>query len=181
MAETPEVLAKRAYDKAYYAARKEIRRAQMRAYDAANREAVRIRRQTSYVENRDVITARQKVYRVANRAGLSAKQLAWREANPDAVLAQRIAYRRTEAGRLVHIASGGKRRARKRGTSVGKIDWTQVWSTFDGTCGVCKQPLQRDTDAYHIDHIVALASGGAHVTANLQVTHAVCNLRKGKN
>lgn len=34
-------------------------------------------------------------------------------------------------------------------------------------------------DTPHVDHVVPLSRGGAHVEGNLQLTHAVCNLKKG--
>ena len=33
----------------------------------------------------------------------------------------------------------------------------------------------------HIDHIKPYSKGGRHVLGNLQVTHSLCNLRKGAN
>lgn len=33
----------------------------------------------------------------------------------------------------------------------------------------------------HIDHIIPLAKGGKNVVANLQLTHACCNLKKHDN
>lgn len=45
------------------------------------------------------------------------------------------------------------------------------------TCGICGAPVP--SDDVHIDHIVALANGGPHEEANMQVAHSLCNKRKG--
>jgi len=152
-----------------------------RARDAAryrrNREAI-----LAYARmNKDVFKPRQQAWRAANKDVKRVYDAAYYATNCDTIKVRTKAHQKTERGRLTSVACGGKRRALKRGTSVGKIDWPQVWSTFDGNCGICKQPLQRGVDKVHIDHIVALANGGAHVTANLQVAHATCNQHKGMN
>lgn len=36
-----------------------------------------------------------------------------------------------------------------------------------------------DPANWHLDHIVPLSKGGEHSYANTQVTHPVCNQRKG--
>ncbi len=56
-----------------------------------------------------------------------------------------------------------------------------------GRCGICGGELDWDAERGpeqamqrgHIDHIVPLEVGGRHVIANLQMTHAACNLGKG--
>jgi 5-methylcytosine-specific restriction endonuclease McrA len=47
-----------------------------------------------------------------------------------------------------------------------------------GLCGICQRPTERD-DEIHIDHIQPLSHGGATDLPNLQLSHAICNLRKG--
>jgi 5-methylcytosine-specific restriction endonuclease McrA len=42
-------------------------------------------------------------------------------------------------------------------------------------CG-CGEPLGT---AFHLDHIHPLARGGSHTMDNLQITHPICNIRKG--
>jgi hypothetical protein len=44
-------------------------------------------------------------------------------------------------------------------------------------CGICGGPVP-ETDV-QIDHVIPLARGGPHEAANLQVSHSLCNQRKG--
>ena len=44
-------------------------------------------------------------------------------------------------------------------------------------CAVCQGPMGFYES--HIDHIVPLVAGGSDELHNLQLTHAMCNLRKG--
>lgn len=44
-------------------------------------------------------------------------------------------------------------------------------------CQICGERV--DPDDVHLDHIKPLSHGGETDTANLQVTHSGCNLRKG--
>lgn len=45
------------------------------------------------------------------------------------------------------------------------------------TCGICNLPVQPDD--IHIDHIHPVALGGTDNPDNLQVSHSICNMRKG--
>lgn len=36
-----------------------------------------------------------------------------------------------------------------------------------------------DTQTHHVDHIIPWSMGGGNETANIQILHATCNLRKG--
>jgi HNH endonuclease len=47
----------------------------------------------------------------------------------------------------------------------------------DGICKLCRRPVSYE-DASP-DHKVPLSKGGEHVIENLQLSHLVCNLRKG--
>lgn len=50
--------------------------------------------------------------------------------------------------------------------------------TRDGmTCQLCHEPV--DPEDIHIDHVVPVSRGGTDVLGNLQVTHSLCNMRKG--
>lgn len=45
------------------------------------------------------------------------------------------------------------------------------------TCQLCLGPV--DPDDVHLDHIQPWSKGGEHTEANLQVTHSLCNMKKG--
>lgn len=44
-------------------------------------------------------------------------------------------------------------------------------------CQLCGGDV--DLNDVHLDHIMPFSKGGKTVTSNLQVTHSVCNIRKG--
>lgn len=68
--------------------------------------------------------------------------------------------------------------AKRRGAGVGKVPrgWIRLlWSRQVGRCALCSSVMH---GRYHVDHRVAVAKGGEHTLGNLQLTHALCNLRK---
>jgi 5-methylcytosine-specific restriction enzyme A len=54
----------------------------------------------------------------------------------------------------------------------------QVIERDQMVCGICKR-LVEDRTQLHIDHIFPVSRGGKNELDNLQVAHAVCNMRKG--
>lgn len=125
----------------------------------------------------------------------------WRADNPDLVRESKRAWEETNY--VKHRAAANvanakykqahpekrrehdlKRRAVKRGATVGTVDLDRLWLEQDGRCGLCEKPLDRDLEWPHplspsVDHIVPLALGGGHEQSNLQWACLVCNVRKG--
>jgi 5-methylcytosine-specific restriction endonuclease McrA len=58
------------------------------------------------------------------------------------------------------------------------VDPGVVFDRDAGICGICHASVARSSD-WHIDHIAPLARGGKHSYANVQLTHAKCNIAKG--
>lgn len=54
-----------------------------------------------------------------------------------------------------------------------------MWERQAGLCALCHRPMAPSFTDVHVDHRMALANGGKHESANLQLTHATCNLKKG--
>lgn len=114
------------------------------------------------IENLDKIKAHR-----ASRADYIAESLAaWKTANRERVRD----YER-------------KRRAAVRGSSIGEIDFSDVWEKSGGHCVLCGAGMDRslswpDRLSVSLDHIIPLAKQGPHVTENVQYVHLVCNMRK---
>lgn len=58
-----------------------------------------------------------------------------------------------------------------------------VFERDNWVCGICGQPIDRNTKAPHplspsVDHVIALALGGSHTYDNVQAAHFECNWRK---
>lgn len=70
------------------------------------------------------------------------------------------------------------RRARKAGLFSEAIDRNVVYERDKGKCGICCAPVQRG-EKWHVDHVIPLAKGGIHSYANVQLSHAACNIKKG--
>ena len=49
------------------------------------------------------------------------------------------------------------------------------WNAQAGNCAICGGGL--DTN-FEIDHIIPVAKGGSNIATNLQLTHALCNIKK---
>lgn len=114
----------------------------------------------------------------ANHPGANRATTRARRATPEGREASRRAsseYAASPAGRESHRAAAERRRERTGGGD--EIDRANVWLRDGGTCHICALPVGRDE--FHLDHVVSLENGGAHVWGNVSPAHAECNLRKG--
>lgn len=62
----------------------------------------------------------------------------------------------------------------KRTTNVREL----LWNSYPHVCGLCGEQIN-SIDEMHVDHIIPLSRGGKDILANLQLTHARCNMDKG--
>jgi 5-methylcytosine-specific restriction endonuclease McrA len=73
--------------------------------------------------------------------------------------------------------------AKRRGAGVKAVNRYQIDRLLESQkhcCAICGGWLISDpNDPWHIDHIVPVSKGGKHVRENLQITHSMCNLKKG--
>lgn len=129
-----------------------------------------------------------------NRDKINANKRAWRDSNRDKVLEQRKAYEQTDRAKVLQKARRDKwvldnplkaqesksfhvRKRRGLLGGNGKISKSVLSTLLENmNCGICGSPID---GKYHIDHIIPVSKGGEHVIENLQLTHPICNLRKG--
>ncbi len=149
--------------------REELATKQIQRY-YANHEAELEKRRAIRAANKDKIREYNRIY-----------QRQWRAQHRDKVKAIGDKFRATEHGRHAATEQKGRRKARERGNRTEpRINWKQVWASFNGVCHICEQPVRLGVERFHFDHSMPLAQGGSHSTDNLYVTHATCNLRKNK-
>jgi 5-methylcytosine-specific restriction endonuclease McrA len=153
-------------------------------YKSQRREKLAAQESARYYANHEKALEYRRQYRHSLSPEEKARQQQirkeWAQQNPDRVAASYQRRKHTDAYRYKATEQKGKRKARVSGARIERINWRQVWSTFDGTCNLCKKELRIGVHTYHFDHIVALSRGGAHSTDNLQIVHAKCNLSKNR-
>lgn len=76
------------------------------------------------------------------------------------------------------LRADAERKAKKpkRSTRVREL----LWNSYPHICGICGNQIDL-FDEMHVDHIIPLSRGGKDILANLQLTHAKCNLKKGSD
>lgn len=138
-----------------------------KAYAQAHADEMREyfkRRSAARKENpelREIDRERARIGSAAYRSRHPEKALEYRKANP-----RLIQKREFEA----------RRRARKRQNAVEPIDYKMIFERDKGICQLCGGKVL----VYpNYDHIVPLALGGPHASWNLQLTHRICNERRG--
>lgn len=161
---------------------KACRRIQSSAYHAANREALVAAHKRRYSANRDERLARQAEYYQANRASVLEYQERYRQENRDKVAALNKRYR-TDNPELVRKLSK-RRRARQADAFVEDVDMEALISRYGGLCYLCEEPVEMNVGIYHpkaatLDHIIPIARGGEHSTANAGLACRDCNVKKG--
>lgn len=79
------------------------------------------------------------------------------------------------------------RRHRLRTARTGEpVRFHEIAKRDNWTCQLCGFPVDRDAavpdfEAPVLDHVVALALGGAHDPSNMQLAHFLCNSYKGRD
>jgi len=164
------------------------------AYREAHKEERSIYNASHYVANYDRIAA----YRDENREEKNAKQRAWNAENKEKIARNNAAYQATHkeevaaynaAYRLDHIpehnARGAVRRALKAGfllgaTAAQKAAVVEIYRKAKEEpnirCYLCGRVIPMGSR--QVDHVMPLSKGGAHLSSNLEIACAHCNLSK---
>lgn len=79
-----------------------------------------------------------------------------------------------------------QRKLRTRANETGKRGYlrTEICERDNWICQICKKPVERNAhypnpQAPSLDHIIPVSKGGSSEPSNLQLTHLVCNLKRG--
>lgn len=100
-----------------------------------------------------------------------------RRLTPERRAEEREQYRLSHKPQRANISANY--RARKASAFTEDVDRELVWARDEGICGICLGAA--DQSNWHLDHIQSLSRGGEHSYANTQVSHPLCNTRKGAN
>ena len=156
-----------AADRARYEAKRDELKAQQKAYRDGNDE-LKAKKRPYYQANRERIIAKEKARYATQPERIQAVQREWRAANPDAVRARH-----------------NRRKARLASLPIEVYLASEIFDRDDWTCRLCDTQIERDLRwpdpmSASIDHIVPICRGGGDVRENVQATHLVCNLKKGR-
>lgn len=117
-------------------------------------------------ENPDKVRAARQAWAQANQERIRANRLKWRTENP-------------EKYRLVRRAANARRDKRIREQAEGdRVDYVTILAEHGMVCHLCGEDIA-SLDDLHFDHVIPLAKGGPHSTANVRPSHAHCNMKKG--
>lgn len=155
-------------------------RLRLRAWYAANRDAVLARRRAVYAVNIEKHRERDRQRRQANRDAMNAikrEKYEQDQAERERALAANTRWREKNRERV--RANARRRDALKAATKIGPVDYTAILKDSGNVCGICGDIVDTtNPKAYHFDHKIPLARGGAHTQDNLQLAHATCNMKK---
>ena len=95
---------------------------------------------------------------------------------------QRNAYNKINPWR--NRESAHRRKARIKKVRVGHVSGNVIYQRDNGKCQICRKMVDITLRHPHpmsasIDHIVPIALGGSHENKNVQLTHLICNMKKG--
>ena len=187
----------RAYTRSWTAANPERKRESDRSYREENRDRLIEYQRKLYADNREERRAKSKTWRKENKKRVNFERRARRAANPEKFRTQQRVWAENNRDRLRALARQWQkanpakvnernrgRYARKRGL-LGTVTKgiTEVLIQNQGyRCSApgCRKRIGKKAKRdYHLDHIIAIAAGGLHDDANLQVLCVKCNLQKG--
>jgi 5-methylcytosine-specific restriction endonuclease McrA len=168
--------ARRRYDAARYAARREEVKARVAARRLANPEAVRQSDRNYRQRNRDAVLGRHRERYQRDRAARDAYNRAWRLAHPSARARHVRAWK--TGNPLKQKEYKYRRRARLRGASVVvRFDREAIFERDGWVCGICGLPVASGEES--IDHVVPVSKGGTHEPGNVRLAHRACNNKRG--
>jgi hypothetical protein len=165
----------------YYSRNSERIKQNVRTYQSENKDKITKRRAAHYQANREDILARQAAAYAADpklRKGKQDRARKWAQDNP-------------EQARTNVTKGGATRRARIKGLpaeAIEAIDRLEIferdgWQCQAVNCKASTRDIDKQLKFPHpwsasLDHVVALAAGGAHLKTNVQCAHLRCNQQK---
>ena len=157
-----------------------------RAKNGTCRECVRIRSRKYYRDNIETKKLYGQTYAKKNRTKISAWVKDYYLNNPEKLLNQKEqANNWKRENRQRWREAKHRRKAKRYGRIVEKIDYDKFIKETENICGICKLPIDAslpgtESLSLTIDHIIPIGCGGNHTKENIQLAHYVCNVKKNK-
>jgi len=173
--------AKRAYDKIYNQKNAVKKRAQNAAWRNANKEKMQAYRDKWKLENPEKHKSALAKYRAANLVKVRAATIRCHKANPKKYKADSRKW--WLANKPLTKIYSQRRKARKITNStpeqIASADAKilQMLSARKTLCAYCSKEFK--TSEMHVDHVLALARGGAHSAENIRMACENCICSKG--
>lgn len=129
-------------------------------------------RRSRYLEVRDREIVTATLYQQAHRQ----QARAWAKESRLRTIETRREYNRRNRD---NVRKWNRRyQASKRGATVSEpVNYDAIYRRDRGICHICLNPVPKSR--LHFDHVIPLSKGGPHTEANIKVSHARCNLKKG--
>ena len=129
-----------------------------------------------YEANKEHVIAKTRKWQEDNYERYSEINRQWKKANPDKTRVITANWKKKNPERV--RANHSKRRRRiKEGSCDSSLIISEHLKRAKNVCYWCGKRLYGN--AWHADHIIALANGGEHTTANIVKSCIHCNLSKG--
>lgn len=129
--------------------------------------------------NREKALATSRRWAAENRQAARERTMQWRASNPERVRANEAKKRANRSPEYLEkrrIDEQNRRaRIKESGGRLSKGLAARLYAEQDGKCVYCRSDLR---SVFHMDHIVAIASGGANVDSNIQLLCPPCNRKK---
>jgi 5-methylcytosine-specific restriction endonuclease McrA len=149
--------------------------ARKRRWREENAEAVRERKRRHYAANADAERERKRRHYESNAEVIRDRVRRYREENVEAERERWRRYAQTPEGRAATSRKEARRRARLAAAeaTLTAAEWEAILEERDHRCYVCGAPWD------HQEHVIPLASEGAHTSENVRPACEPCNLSKG--
>jgi 5-methylcytosine-specific restriction endonuclease McrA len=131
-----------------------------------------------YYENKESISEKNKIENISEerKEVLRERRRKYRLKNKEILAKKKKEYYQSEEGKLKQRLSKQRQRARKKGGTITKEDFSNIVKNANNKCYWCKNNLN---GVYHFDHYVPLSKGGGHSKDNIVISCPECNLKKG--
>lgn len=163
-----------------------------RKWQLANPEKVKLQRQRANEKPENQVKSRQRaaLYYRTHTKECKERARRWEQANAERA---RLLHRQwtegnRERSRELHRvserlhpetkqAAKARRRAREKHVAYEDIDRKYVVSRDRSICHICGKRVE--PEHISLDHLIPIAEGGPHTTANVRTAHRQCNSRRG--